>query len=285
MSRFCDSKNANQRKRIGSYFDTLADFWSEVYLGSEIYGVVHQDRLRIMLGLAVSIDLGRGPRVLDVGSGAGYASTALAKRGYVVETIDVSEQMVIRTRALAQRSGVQALISSGLGDVQALTFPDESFDLVVALGVLPWLPSIARPLQEMARVLRPGGYLIANVDHRWGLSRLCNPATNPLFRPLKAMVKRIARRPVQHGSRVVMHSITECDDAFAAIGLEKVIGITLGFGPLRFFRWELLPNTWGLKLHRALQALAERHFPVVRSAGAQYLVMARKPAERPAAHA
>jgi hypothetical protein len=63
-----------------------------------------------------------------------------------------------------------------------------------------------------------------------------------------------------------------------AAGLEKLDGITLGFGPFTFFGHHLLPDDVGLGMHRMLQRLVQQQFPVLRSLGSQYIVFARKTA-------
>ncbi|HST16488.1 MAG TPA: class I SAM-dependent methyltransferase [Gaiellaceae bacterium] len=92
--------------------------------------------------------------VLEVGGGPGELAermqTDLAAR---VSYVDISPRMV----ELAQARGVDGQV----GDVQDLPFADETFDTVVAAWMLYHVPDIDRGLGEIARVLRPGGALIA----------------------------------------------------------------------------------------------------------------------------
>lgn len=93
-------------------------------------------------------------RVLEVGPGPGEVSERIQRElGAQVVAIDVSERMV----ELACGRGVDARV----GDVQELPFADDEFDLVVAAWVLFHLPDLDRGLAEIARVLRPGGKLVA----------------------------------------------------------------------------------------------------------------------------
>jgi len=93
-------------------------------------------------------------RALEVGPGPGEVSERMQRElGAVVVAIDVSERMV----ELARGRGVDARV----GDAQELPFADEEFDLVVAAWVLFHLPDLDRGLAEIARVLRPGGRLVA----------------------------------------------------------------------------------------------------------------------------
>lgn len=111
-----------------------------------------------MLALAGDV---AGRRILDVGCGSGPLSDALRDRGAVVTGIDAS-------------AGMPALARWRLGDDVALhvvdlsdrlPFADGEFDDVVASLVLHYLEDWGPTLAELRRVLRPGGRLIASVDH------------------------------------------------------------------------------------------------------------------------
>jgi ubiquinone/menaquinone biosynthesis C-methylase UbiE len=92
--------------------------------------------------------------VLEVGPGAGALSERIKRElGAKVTAIDISERMVTLT---AER-GIEAVV----GDVQALPFEDESFDVVVAAWVLYHVGDRDRAIAECARVLRPGGRFVA----------------------------------------------------------------------------------------------------------------------------
>ena len=93
-------------------------------------------------------------RVLEVGCGQGWASEWIKDElGAEVVAVDQSERMVELTR----RRGVDAHV----GDVQDLAFEDGSFDAVLAAWMLYHVPDLDRGLSELARVLRPGGRLVA----------------------------------------------------------------------------------------------------------------------------
>lgn len=105
-------------------------------------------------------------RVLEVGPGPGEVAERMQRElGAEVVAIDVSERMV----ELARGRGVDARV----GDVQTLPLPDAEFDLVVAAWVLFHVPDLHRGLADIARVLRPGGQLVAvtNSEHHLGEAR------------------------------------------------------------------------------------------------------------------
>lgn len=93
-------------------------------------------------------------RVLEVGGGPGeLAARIAAEAGCDVTMLDISPRMV----ELARGRGVEAHV----GDVQDLPFEDGSFDCAVAAWMLFHVPDVDRGLAELARVLRPGGRLVA----------------------------------------------------------------------------------------------------------------------------
>jgi SAM-dependent methyltransferase len=107
-------------------------------------------------------------RVLEVGCGRGELSARIHDElGASVTAVDQSERMV----ELTQARGVDAR----LGDVQELPFDGGGFDCAVAAWMLYHVPDLERGLSELARVLRPGGRLVAvtnaeiNLPELWGL--------------------------------------------------------------------------------------------------------------------
>ena len=105
-------------------------------------------------------------RVLDLGCAGGRNTELLARRGFDVWALDASAAMRARTRErLAEIVGVekaeQRVLAGEMGDLTA--FDDESFELVVAIGIFHNAASRAewdRSLAEAARVLTPGGLLL-----------------------------------------------------------------------------------------------------------------------------
>lgn len=96
--------------------------------------------------------------VLDVGSGAGHTALALAARGLEVVALDLTEPMLEQGRSLARERGLGLAFQQG--DVEALPFPDASFDLVTSRYSAHHYAHPERAVAEIARVLRPGGALL-----------------------------------------------------------------------------------------------------------------------------
>jgi SAM-dependent methyltransferase len=96
-------------------------------------------------------------RILDAGCGTGALMDRLeAQPGVIVFGLDFSGQALAYTR----RRGHGRLVQ---GDLTCLPFPDGTFDVITALDVVEHIREDERALQEVNRVLRPGGVLLASV--------------------------------------------------------------------------------------------------------------------------
>lgn len=135
------------------------DAFAEVYAAENENNLVNAHYERpAMLALAGEVS---GRRILDAGCGSGLLTAALRDRGAVVTGLDASAGML----ALARRrlGDDVALHVADLRD--RLPFDDGAFDDVVASLVLHYLEDWGPTLAELRRVLRPGGPLLASVDH------------------------------------------------------------------------------------------------------------------------
>ncbi|KAB8166524.1 methyltransferase domain-containing protein [Streptomyces sp. 3MP-14] len=116
-----------------------------------------------MLALAGDV---AGRRVLDAGCGSGLLSAALRDRGAVVSGFDSSAGMLeLARRRLGDGADLRVTDLGG-----PLPYPDDTFDDVVASLVLHYLEDWGPALAELRRVLKPGGRLIASIDHPFAVN-------------------------------------------------------------------------------------------------------------------
>ena len=108
-----------------------------------------------------------GDRVLDVGCGTGVVARDLVERvgerGKVVG-VDPSERLIEVAMRRMEEGGLKGRIEFRSADGAALPFPDGSFDLVVASAVFGHIPNRMEVLEEMVRVAKPDGTVLA-FDH------------------------------------------------------------------------------------------------------------------------
>lgn len=105
-------------------------------------------------------------RLLDVGCGNGAVTRELARlgRGQVIAVDHDAKMVAAASEAL---KGLRNVVVRP-ADAQALPFPDAHFDRVVCNLLLMWLSDPGRAVAEMARVLRPGGALLASMEPDYG---------------------------------------------------------------------------------------------------------------------
>ena len=271
---------ANQRN-VTDYFESTAAYWKEIYSDDRLLPVIYRDRQKTALGWIWELDLRPNARVLEVGCGAGLITVALARNGYSVDALDPASSMLQMTRDHAADQGVQDRIRMHTADVHALPFQAQTFDLVVAIGVIPWLHSEQVALQEMQRVLKPGGCLLVTADNNARLNGIVDPLSSPLSLPVRWVAKRFLQLlglwPTNSRFRPKRHYPSEVDRLMGECNFKKLKSCTVGFGPFSLFGKTLLTDSIGIGLHRRLERLASRpYFSLLRWTGSHYLVLATK---------
>ena len=112
---------------------------------------------RLVEPLLDAAGIDRGMRVLDVATGPGYVAAKAAERGAATIGIDNAEAML----SIASRLHPQ--LEFQRANVESLPFPDGSFDAVVGNFILLHLGRPERAVEELVRVLAPGGRLALTV--------------------------------------------------------------------------------------------------------------------------
>jgi len=110
------------------------------------------------------IDDWSGKHVIDIGCGGGFMAEALAKRSAHVVGIDPSEGAVRAARIHAAAHNLS--IDYATGQAEYLEFGDKSFDIVVCVDVLEHVESLEKTIQQIARILKPGGFFLFDTINR-----------------------------------------------------------------------------------------------------------------------
>jgi O-antigen/teichoic acid export membrane protein/SAM-dependent methyltransferase len=135
------------------YFDAIEDYRYEVF------------------GPWIKSDLGfgshPGERLLEVGCGMATDLLQFARGGSRVIGIDITPRSIEIARKRFEVYNLDGAFA--IGDAENLAFPDHSFDLVYSFGVLHHTPNTQRAIEEIRRVLRPGGQAIVMLYNRSSL--------------------------------------------------------------------------------------------------------------------
>jgi len=107
----------------------------------------------------------KGKQILEIGCGTGIDSAEFARNGAFVTAVDFAEESVKRTIETFQEAGLKGNIL--MRPANATRLPDKSFDAAYSFGVLHHIPNVDDVLQEIARLLKPGGegvFMVYNKD-------------------------------------------------------------------------------------------------------------------------
>ena len=174
--------------------------------------------------------LPRGTTVLDVGCGIGGSSRILAKEyEFEVTGVTISPKQVQRATELTSQ-GVTAKFQ--VDDALALSFPDNSFDVVWSIEAGPHMPDKAKYSSEMMRVLKPGGILVvADWNQR-----------DDRQKPLNYWEKPVMRQLLDQWSHPAFSSIEGFSEQIAETGLVEGEVATADWTPETLPSW--LESIW-----------------------------------------
>jgi SAM-dependent methyltransferase len=160
-------RDRRDKPRTERYHDRVAAKYDAIYEGGaywEFYDAVTWEHLRPHLPRDLASPC------LDLGCGTGKWGLKLARSGFPVTMVDISARMLDRAREASEElpeSKRPALVKADLADLSAL--PRDHFAFATAQGdPISHCENPARAIKEIAAVLRPGGVLVASVDHRAG---------------------------------------------------------------------------------------------------------------------
>jgi ubiquinone/menaquinone biosynthesis C-methylase UbiE len=194
-----------------------------------------------------TLDPSEGNRLLELGCGIGIDATSLAEKGFRVTGVDLT-QAALNTairREWSKSRGVQYCMADG----EALPFPSNHFDCVYSFGVLHHTPDMRRAIEEIRRVLRPGGICVAMFYAKYSLVN----AVHVLLRlPYESPESSKDHCPVVQ--RMTGHELYRLFSGFPRISMYRAYPFTYG---MRFL-YHLLPN----RIFRALGRHIGWHYMV-----------------------
>jgi len=137
-----------------------------------------------------------GLRVLDYGCGTGDWGLMLATEGATVTLLDLSPKAIELVLRRARASGVADRVRGEARDASDLScFADGEFDLVYASAALHHTLKYAGALEELVRVVRPGGRVV--LAETWG--------NNPILRVARKVRAKLAREAEEQGEEIVLN--------------------------------------------------------------------------------
>lgn len=182
--------DGNRSERSQSYLsgEEVHARWETDYLNPRIEPF-YEDAFDLLVEM---LGAGPGDSVLDAGCGYGFHASRLARRGLSVTGVDFSEAALGRAQHYLAQAGLGGQVELRQGNLLGLPFEDANFDYVSCWGVLMHIPEVERALEELVRVLRPGGRLVLAENNADSLHvRLWEPTLRSLKRLLGRQSPRL----------------------------------------------------------------------------------------------
>jgi SAM-dependent methyltransferase len=182
--------------------------------------------------------------------------------------IDISEPTVIQARTAFDRGHC---LAGAVGDVRDLPFRDSSFDAIYSMGTIEHFAETGRAVEEMARVLKPGGRAIVGVPNRY------DPFLRPLLATALQAVGLYGYGYEKSYSRRALKQMLE------KAGLDVVAETGILFIPGWLRMLDLACHSWCRPLAAVTGALVrpfvflDRHVPAVRRHGYLLATVVLKP--------
>jgi ubiquinone/menaquinone biosynthesis C-methylase UbiE len=100
----------------------------------------------------------KGKSVLEIGCGIGIDAAEFARHGAQVTTLDLSPKNIELAKKYFSYNNLKGNLL--VGNAEAMEFEDNAFDVVVAIGVFIYTPDTQKAIDEVLRVVKPGGQVI-----------------------------------------------------------------------------------------------------------------------------
>lgn len=167
------------KSTVHDYFSNTTRYWKDLYdegngtaRSYDNYSMIK--RKNTVLAFLDKYAGNRRLKVLDAGCGPGVVLDEVCMRGHEGTGIDVSDAMVQEAnRRLNKYADGKTLCQTG--DIEALPYEQGSFDVVMSLGVLMYLPSDHKALLEISRVVRSDGIVLLVLPNLVRLNMLFDP--------------------------------------------------------------------------------------------------------------
>lgn len=186
-----------------------------------------------------------GMSMLEVGVGAGTDHLQWARAGLECHGVDLTEAAVEMTRERLALYGLTSELQRV--DAEVLPFADESFDLVYSWGVIHHSEHPERIVEEIRRVLKPGGTFIGMIYGRYSLKVLKTWIWFALLRgkPWMSFSKVLAQHVESPGTKA--YTVRECKTMFTNFREVAAKSVLTIYDTREIPRWlaRFLPDDWG----------------------------------------
>jgi ubiquinone/menaquinone biosynthesis C-methylase UbiE len=207
----------NKIKQVQEYWDEYTTEIQTQFTGKELGSreyfqeiKIHHDKAYALSNRILDLPNLTGKSVLEVGCGIGLDALEYAKRGARVAAIDLSPICMNLAKTYFSYNNLNGVLK--IGNAEQLPYKDNEFDVVVARQILMFTPDPQKAVDEMLRVLKPGGEAIALLHNRHSWYAVLGKVTGT------NLVAEAEDPPVNR-----LHSIKEAHQMFQKFSVVKII--------------------------------------------------------------
>ena len=270
-----DDKNTKpdfRRETVKEHFTDNASYWDDLYgedyAANRFYSHEVKSRKEVVFDLFAKNTNGKSIRTIDVGCGAGHYVTELRNRNINVIGSDISRKMieVTKNNTVKKQLPPDKLLCA---DCQLLPFPDNHFDVVFCIGVLSYVSDELAIFKEMRRIVKNDGLIIFNVPNLLKLRNVLDPyyyifklwsyaglRIRRLFTGRDEIVKVLDKGTMDAPQN--RYSVKQILTLLKDAGLKCTNVKGYAYGPLRFFRKDILPGKQAVKLSVKIEKMTDK---------------------------
>ncbi|MDP6485576.1 MAG: class I SAM-dependent methyltransferase [Alphaproteobacteria bacterium] len=207
--------------------------------------------------------IGKGYRILDAGCGTGVCTRYYSRKGLDVHAIDISQKSVEINKKTLELNNLHATVKKA--SVEKIPYPNNFFDSIVSVGVIHHTENITKSIEEIYRVLKPGGLAFVSVNYKHILFRL------PLWHLTKKIIICLTKKTdgrsklntiktpedlglVYDGNDCPISNLYTIKQTRKMFSKFKILEIEPHYFPVRYIK--LIPIKHGSFLHR----IADNYF-------------------------
>lgn len=254
---------------------STVEYWYDLYKKNNFLGEIYRQRKNVSVNFLPNLHLSGESLILDAGCGPGTFSQQAAIKGYRVFGIDNSYEMVKKAGYICN-SKEKLNVSFMQGSIETLPFESSSFDVIVCLGVISYLSSEDKALNEFSRILKPGGLLIISIINKARLVSRLDPI-NSVFLIIKNILRKVVFWKKDGRNRISVHKtylIPKFRKSLELIGFRKIKYRTIPSQNLTFLGREIFPQDIANNLIYFFEGFS--NLPIVESVGGMCIFKAEK---------
>ncbi len=254
---------------LSDHFTKRSSYWEEIYSkrNSPPNFMIYELDSRMINALSLVEQFSKGSplKILDVGCGTGHYIEQLLSRNHNVFGNDVAFGMLTKSKAKYYRLNQFHKLS--LSNIEQLPFQDSSFDAVLCIGVIEYLPDIHKALKELSRIVKPDGRIFLSAPNLLSIKFLTDPYY--LKRGADYILHKIGLRKINAGNAsndVSMNHdfknkrfrLRKLSEIFDEVDLQINKFKNVSFGPISFFQKPIFSLKYNIRISRFLENISNK---------------------------